>query len=97
MVGMTKDDYQNWARTAGEEKTLELIKPELEVCYVKLFVPQDKEKEAREHLPIDINTDIFKTYPGVVKEVAVNNTLFSGKSATIMEGVCRKWENVLVS
>lgn len=97
MVGMTKEDYQNWARTAGEEKTLELIKPELEVCYVKLFVPQDKEKEAREHLPIDINTDIFKTYPGVVKEVAVNNTLFSGKSATIMEGVCRKWENVLVS
>ena len=100
MAGMTKSAYNKWLQYSSNTylqnpQRLELVKPPLQQCYVKLFVPKEKQSQARQFLPADINPNIFKPYQGVI--IQGTRSSFEGPLRDRLESVCNKWQSVNVS
>ena len=100
MVGMTKSAYNKWLQYHANTylqnpQKLELVKPPLQQCYVKLYVPQEKQYQARQFLPQGINPNIFKVYQGVI--IQGTATSFDGPLRERLDAICNKWQSVNVS
>lgn len=103
MDGMNKTQYKKWlqnsaAKFADVQESLQLVKPQMTECFVKLFIPSEKKGQAQNILPAGINENIYSTYQGVIVDGGESSAMdYTGQIRDILVRICDKWKSVKVS
>lgn len=102
--GVNRKNYENlWLKSSvhkygGDKiKPLQLIKPQLQTCYVRLFIPRDRAGELTDILSPEMNQNIFNTFEAKVNEVENDVSVFQGNFADNIQLLCEKLGNVVAN
>ena len=104
MQGLNINEYERWLRQdysnrvgEGGVQTLKLLRIQEVECYVKIFIPQSKKREALRFLPENCSELIFQQFNMVLPQTVNDDWLYNGKALDGMQRVCEKWKNVKVA
>ena len=98
MVGLTKTALTQYSNTPASgfagHAVLQLNKPSVEFCYVKLYIEAGMKDVAAPYVPKDVNKSIYETYKGKVVSRTVVTGNYTGPIRNTMQYWCDKWSTV---
>lgn len=98
MVGLTKTALTEYSNTPASgfagHAVLQLNKPSVEFCYVKLYIEAGMKDVAAPYVPKDVNKSIYETYKGKVVSRTVVTGNYTGPIRNTMQYWCDKWSTV---
>ena len=98
MVGLTKTALTQYSNTPASgfagHAVLQLNKPSVEFCYVKLYIEAGMKDVAAPYVPKDVNKTIYETYKGKVVSRTVVTGNYTGPVRGLMAHWADKWSTV---